>query len=168
MTSTVSKSVAAAAGTAIVAVAATSAVTIGTSAADPADPRARTLAYVVVYDPDEQASDDLPPTGISAGDRFVFAGDLRQGGSKVGRFFGSDLAVDGRYQGAVQSFVLLVPGGSLILEGGLTNLAVSGTPAPARQQLAILGGTGKYAGARGDVTTKDLSATRQRFTITLR
>ncbi len=128
----------------------------------------RTLTYTLVLDESSLVADDVDPAGTSPGDRYVFAATLRQRGSDVGRLLGTTTAVDATYQGVLQQYTLLLPGGSLEVQGGGTSLRVPGTVAPAKQRAAVVGGTGTYSGARGTYAVEDLSDTRQRVTITLR
>ena len=81
------------------------------------------------------------------GDRYAVYGELTDGGGqKLGEFFSQNVGVDSPFQvtgegvGAFEIHTLTLPGGTIVgtgVGGGL------------ERSFAIVGGTGKYAGARG-------------------
>ncbi len=89
------------------------------------------------------------PTGKvpSKGERYSVYGELMDGaGAKVGEFYSQSVGVDSPFQltgdgiGAFEIHTLTLPGGTIVgvgVGGGL------------ERTYAIVGGTGKYAGARG-------------------
>lgn len=106
----------------------------------------------------KQAIVDSPPKGSSQGDLFAFHGvvQVHKGGRQSGRFGGACVQLD-KTRGAPSdsscSVDYVLPGGQLHTElFGANDLLLSGRPVP----FAILGGTGKYAGARGDGTIRTL------------
>jgi Dirigent-like protein len=111
---------------------------------------------------------DAKPKGVSAGDITVFSADVLAGTRPAGRLEGTTVAIDNRYQGVSFSFVVYLPGGMLTLAGGGLNGHVPGLPAHLPDDLAVTGGTGEYAGARGVATLKNLGPTTQRLTLSLR
>jgi len=111
---------------------------------------------------------DAKPKGVSPGDLTVFSADVRAGTRPAGRLEGTTIAIDNRYQGVSFSFVVYLPGGMLTLAGGGLNGHVPGLPAHLPDDLAVTGGTGEYAGARGVATLKNLGPTTQRLTLSLR
>ncbi len=111
---------------------------------------------------------DAKPKGVSPGDITVFSADVLDGTRRAGRLEATSVAIDPRYQGVTFSFVVYLPGGMLTLAGGGLNGHVPGLPAHLPDDLAVTGGTGEYAGARGVATLKNLGPTTQRLTLTLR
>ena len=111
---------------------------------------------------------DAKPKGVSPGDITVFSADVIDGTRHAGRLEGTSVAIDPRYQGVTFSFVVYLPGGMLTLAGGGLNGHVAGLPAHLPDDLAVTGGTGDFAGARGVATLKALGPTTQRLTLSLR
>lgn len=111
---------------------------------------------------------DAKPKGVSPGDITVFSADVLDGKRHAGRLEATTVAIDPRYQGVTFSFVVYLPGGMLTLAGGGLNGHVPGLPAHLPDDLAVTGGTGEYAGARGVATLKKLGPTTQRLTLILR
>ncbi len=81
------------------------------------------------------------------GDRYAVYGELHEpGGDKVGEFFSTNIGVDSPFQitgegtGAFEIHTLTLPGGTIV------GVGIGGG---AERSYAIVGGTGKYAGARG-------------------
>jgi allene oxide cyclase-like protein len=102
-----------------------------------------------------QANVDLGETGESAGDRFIFSGDLfdQKGGKNVGRFGGNCETLstgDGGLSLCTASFLLA--DGQIITQGVFDTAAAFGggetVPFP------ITGGTGSYHDARGSGTVQ--------------
>ena len=81
------------------------------------------------------------------GDRYAVYGELHDGsGTKVGEFFSQNVGVDSPFQitgegvGTFEIHTLTLPGGTIV---GV------GVGAGRERSYAIVGGTGKYTGARG-------------------
>jgi len=110
---------------------------------------------------------DAKPKGVSPGDITVFSADVLDGTRHAGRLEGTSVAIDPRYEGVTFSFVVYLPGGMLTLAGGGLNGHVPGLPAHLPDDLAVTGGTGDYAGARGVATLKNIGPTTQRLTLSL-
>jgi len=110
---------------------------------------------------------DAEPKGVSPGDITVFSADVLDGTRHAGRLEGTSVAIDPRYAGVTFSFVVYLPGGMLTLAGGGLNGHVPGLPAHLPDDLAVTGGTGEYAGARGVATLKNIGPTTQRLTLSL-
>lgn len=111
---------------------------------------------------------DAKPKGVSPGDITVFSADVLDGTRRAGRLEGTTVAIDPRYQGVSFSFVLYLPGGVLTLAGGGLNGHVPGLAAHLPNDLAVTGGTGEYAGARGVASLKEVGPATQRLSLTLR
>jgi hypothetical protein len=94
--------------------------------------------------------------GNSAGDEFVLATSLSRGGSPAGRALYVQTAVDDRYRGLSQVVQLMLPEGTLELQGaGLDRRAPGLAKPPVEWDYAIVGGTGAYTGASGIVHPVD-------------
>lgn len=92
-------------------------------------------------------TDTVKPALPGKGDQFAVYGELHQPGvGKVGEFFSTNIGVDSPFQitgegvGTFEIHTLTLDGGTIIgvgIGGGI------------EKSYAIVGGTGKYAGARG-------------------
>jgi hypothetical protein len=113
----------------------------------------RVTAVFTEFDPNI----DVGAAGFSLGDEVVFAGNLVRNGQQVGRV------------GVVCSFVstqntdhveaqcpatATLPDGQITIQGVIVNRALNWT-------LPITGGSGRYARARGEVTSRDISTPTQ-------
>jgi hypothetical protein len=129
--------------------------------------RSRVLTLTSVLDPRSVQTTDVGPKGPSAGDVTVFSAALRQGKRVVGRLEGTTTAADPKYQGDVKTEYLALHGGTIAIIGG----GQSGAPGVGRPDSKILdsvvGGTGRYLGARGSVSARDISDTTERITLRL-
>ena len=106
--------------------------------------------------------------GFSLDDQFTFAEDVFKGDTRIGDNSGmwTVVRVDDDGTATLQSpSTFSLPGGQITLDG----VTVFG---PGDEEFkqdpythAITGGTGKYATARGEVTTRDLSATEFEYTF---
>ena len=111
---------------------------------------------------------EAPPKGPSAGDVYVLTASLKRDGAAAGRAEYVQTVVDKRYRGIMMQIQLLLPDGSIALQGsGLGKRAPGTQPLSAQGDLAITGGTGAYAGASGVVHVKDTSETTQRLDVAL-
>ena len=105
---------------------------------------------------------DLGPAGKSPGDLYVYDGDVVVNGRTVGKVYGANTSI--RVEGAAETV-----SGQLTFElGGDDTLVVGGTsqyPADDNSGFirdkpftrVVFGGTGRYAGARGTITTTRIS-----------
>lgn len=102
------------------------------------------------------------PTKISTGDMIVFNNPLLEGGKRIGHLSASCVATktSSNFKNAqfncTGTFVL--PGGTLIASAMITGPGTDG---------AIVGGTGKYAGANGTFTTKETKGPASPVKVTL-
>jgi hypothetical protein len=97
-------------------------------------------AQVVVVDyPPTQSNEAEPPT---AGDIVVGQADLLRGSKKVGR---------ADFMGAITAFPMIAFYGTFTLPGGKVSVVDVADLSASKQTYAIVGGTGRYAGARGTV-----------------
>jgi hypothetical protein len=139
-------------------------VVVGVSLAGTDDlPSARTLT--IVQDPGAAHVTDTPPKGPSAGDLYVYSATIRSGDQVVGRLEGTTIAADSKYQGDVSTQYLALHDGTIAIVGG----GQSGAPGVGRPDNriydAVVGGTGRYAGAGGWVRAEDISATTELMTL---
>src|SRR4051794_21758720 len=94
--------------------------------------------------------------GDSGGDMFVLSTTLSRDGKVAGRAEYVQTAVDDRYRGISMTVHLLLPDGTLELQGAGLDRRAPGLPKlPAEAELAVVGGTGAYAGASGTVHPVD-------------
>jgi len=128
---------------------------------------ARTLVLEVRVEKASFVGNDIAPKGHSAGDTFTFSGSVTRAGKAFGRYEDVDVAVDEKIQGVVRNAALLLPDGTLVIQGAGGNVAASGWKPSVGDAFAVVGGTGAYAGARGTVHPKDLSDSVLRLTIQL-
>ena len=90
-----------------------------------------------------------PPSGPSAGDRFVFREELFRDGDRVGRDAGECVLVETQGENATVDCVatLELPGGQITVQG-LVDFADPQPPFT----IAVTGGTGRYRDADGELT----------------
>jgi hypothetical protein len=128
---------------------------------------ARTLKLTSTIDVHSVQTTDVGPSGPSAGDVSVYSATLRRGHRIVGRLEGTTTAADNRYQGDVKTEYLALHDGTIAIVGG----GQSGAPGVGRPDSrildAVVGGTGRYAGAGGSVSVKDVSDAVEVMTIRL-
>lgn len=126
---------------------------------------ARRLTLRVRFDPGASHNTDVPPSGPSAGDTAVYSATLRKSGRVVGRLEGVTVAADNKYQGDVSTQYLVLNDGTVAIVGG----GESGAPGVGRPDTriydAIVGGTGRYVGASGWVSVKNVSDTVEQMTL---
>ena len=109
---------------------------------------------------------DARPRGTSPGDVFVFSTSLRRGGSPDGRAEFVQTVVDPRYRGISMRADLLLSDGTLELQGaGLSRRAPGGAAPSSETDMAIVGGTGAYAGGSGSVKLVPSGRTTQRLEV---
>jgi hypothetical protein len=111
-----------------------------------------------------QRTIDVAPKGESVGDRLITSETLRSAGRPVARMEADCVLVDSVYQGAQCTATVIFHDGQLVLGG-----ATLSKPVPHigghDNEFAILGGTGRYAGATG---TAQLQSTRRQDRLTIR
>ncbi|MER7583868.1 hypothetical protein [Kitasatospora sp. NPDC097691] len=107
---------------------------------------------------------DLGPAGPSLGDLDVYSGTTVKDGRTVGRGGGSCQVVQTDAAGTTAQCLLTmeVDGGSLTLQ----SLWTKGSTAPL--DMAVTGGTGAYAGARGTVRFWDIGTPNERARAEIR
>jgi len=127
----------------------------------------RTLVLDVRFEKTSFVTDDVAPKGRSVGDTWVYSGAVTRAGAAFGRYEGVDVGVDGKIQGFVRTAMLLLSDGTIAVQGGGGNVGASGWKPGAKDELAVVGGTGAYAGVRGTLHVVELSDPVMRFTIKL-
>jgi hypothetical protein len=116
-------------------------------------------AFHIVNDTPPKLTGDHSP--FSAGDSFVFTSELRtKSGKHAGWLDGSCVAITGGKK-AVTSCE-----GVFRLAGGELILAATPPQSDGPTDIAIIGGTGAYAGVRGQVHSVTVSDTRNADTLT--
>lgn len=100
---------------------------------------------------------DLGAPGQTAGDLYAYHGDVERDGTKIGTVWGShiSLGVQGDRE-VVQGLITFRFGRSEIMAAGLAAYPLadqSGTVLNEPFKRPIIGGTGRYDGARGTLTT---------------
>jgi hypothetical protein len=133
------------------------AVSVGTGAFASSSSVSRTMTLVAVDIPKSEVHVDAGAKGDSPGDAVFFRETILRDGRKAG---GSEImcVVVGRDAGRCS--------GTLRLQGG-TLEASGGTHFGGRFSLPVVGGTGRYAGARGELTVVAVSEKRSRYEIEL-
>lgn len=117
----------------------------------------------VIFVPKEVAEIDNGAEGFSLGDDFVFSGNLRQGGERVGRYgvvctFIS--TADPDHVEAQCPATATLPGGQITVQGVVVNRSLDVT-------LPIIGGSGDYEGAEGQLVQRNIStATKIKAALT--
>ncbi|HEX4733359.1 MAG TPA: hypothetical protein VH247_03010 [Thermoleophilaceae bacterium] len=110
--------------------------------------------------------DAAKPKGRSAGDTISFSTTLVRDGKPAGRGEFAQTLADNRYQGVVMQVELLLPDGTISLTGGgLSRRAPGGADPRTQTELAVVGGTGAYAGANGTAKLMDVGRTSQRMDL---
>ena len=122
--------------------------------------RAETIKLTVIQDAPALTDVDIGPKGKSHGDMLAFDATIRSEGGHTGTLRGILFTVmlpgEGRpHEGRIgQLYFDLGNGNSLVVTGGTTYLGQNTEmTANAPQVRAVIGGTGEYIGARGQVTT---------------
>ena len=129
----------------------------------------RSLVLDVRFEKTSFVTDDVAPKGRSVGDTWVYSAAVTRAGAPFGRYEGVDVGVDGKIQGFVRTAMLLLSDGTIAVQGGGGNVGASGWKPGATENddLAVVGGTGAYAGVRGTLRAVELSDPVMRFTIML-
>jgi hypothetical protein len=114
------------------------------ASASPSDHRQERNVRIVAID---SFFVDNDPSGASGGDLFGSSGNLRHSGNRVGKF-SSACTLSPPVGGQCQATLIWRNRGSIQLAG---NIRIQGGD---RNRLAIVGGTGRFRGARGDSTVQ--------------
>jgi hypothetical protein len=97
--------------------------------------------------------------GASAGDVTVLATSLTRDGRPAGRALYVHTSLDDRYRGVSMIAHLLLPDGTIELQGEALERKAPGLGKPPTEfDLAIVGGTGAYAGATGTMHPVDIGS----------
>ena len=148
---------------AVAAAAVASAVPLASAPAAPSG----SFTLVASLDRHSMVTVDARPKGTSPGDVFVFSTSLRRDGKPDGRAEFVQTVVDPRYRGISMRADLLLSDGTLELQGAGLSRRAPGGAKPSETDMAIVGGTGAYAGASGSVKLVPSGRTTQRLEITL-
>ncbi len=124
-----------------------------------------TLVYSVKLVPGESGGIDGGAKGFSIGDTLVNVANLRQDGKPAGRVHITETVLDKKHEGTQQIFTIWLKGGTIEAVGGGVNKDIPGAPgSSAADARAIVGGTGDYVGASGQI---ELSPTGKTLTVRL-
>ena len=105
--------------------------------------------------------------GASPGETIVFSTTLRRAGKVAGRGEFVQTVVDPRYRGISIRADLLLPDGTIELQSAGVSVRPPGGAKPTREpDMAIVGGTGAYAGAAGTVRMTAAGHRTQRLELT--
>ena len=132
----------------------------GSVASSPASAATNTLDFTGVVTSYHVAL-DAKPAGASPGDIGYQTGLVYQHGKRVGRFQG--VCTNLPHASQQCSFTVGLPGGQLVIEAGYGPGFNTGSVALE----AVVGGTGTYAGARGQGRDRELSGTKLAFHVEL-
>jgi len=106
--------------------------------------------------------------GASPGETIVFSTTLKRAGKVAGRGEFVQTVVDPRYRGISIRADLLLPDGTIELQSAGVSVRPPGGAKPTREpDMAIVGGTGAYAGAAGTVRMTAAGHLKQRLVITI-
>lgn len=137
--------------------------TTGTASAGTAAHSSRT--FTVKAHPGSDSSIDVGDSGFSAGDEDLVVASLTRGGTHVGRLVGSCTNV--RVAASVDQlceFVLKLDHGQITASGTVR----AGQSGPETFRLPILGGTGRYQWAGGQIAVTPTSGGTLPIQVTLR
>jgi hypothetical protein len=109
-----------------------------------------TLTFMLDGEGGDYEEVDTGKKGISVGDRNLAAMTLESDGDIAGRLIMDCLAADPTYEGQVCSGIALISGGTLSFEQVGLHKPIPGID-PGAEAYAVTGGTGKYAGAGGEM-----------------
>jgi hypothetical protein len=104
--------------------------------------------------------------GHSPGETIVFSTALSENGKPSGRGEFVQTIVDPRFRGVSFRADLLLPTGTIELQGsGLSKRPPGGAIPKSEIDMAVVGGTGAYAGASGTVQVSRAGRTTQRLEV---
>lgn len=115
---------------------------------------------------------DLGPSGKSPGDLYVYAGDIKQRGRRAGSIYGSNTAIKivGDREIVQGQLSYDFGGGHTIVVSGVSAYPRDGRDGFIRGETfgrVVVGGTGIYSGARGNVGTTRLPSGDYRHVVRL-
>lgn len=138
--------------------------TTGTASAGTAASSARTFTVKAHHGSDSNI--DLGHAGFSAGDEDLLVASLTRGGKHVGHMVGNctTARVGARSADQLCEFVLKLPHGQVTAAGTVH----AGQSGPGAFELPILGGTGRYQGASGQIAVTATSGATIPIQVSLR
>jgi hypothetical protein len=99
---------------------------------------------------------DNRPKGHSVGDSFLISANLSEGSATVGRIEFVQSVIDKKYEGIQEVVTLVLADGTINAIGAGFNKTPAGlTKAQLPDSLGVAGGTGAYAGAKGELKIGD-------------
>jgi hypothetical protein len=125
-----------------------------------------TMTLTAAFEPRSMVKVGGGRRGPSAGETIVFSTSLRREGKPAGRGEFVQTVVDNRYRGISIRADLLLPDGTIELQGAGVSIRPPGGAKPSREtDLAIVGGTGAYAGAAGSADLTAAGHLKQRLEL---
>lgn len=94
---------------------------------------------------------DVGKKDESVGDRHIAAFTVLADGEPTGRAHSDCLVVDNAYEGQMCALVVMLPGGTISFQSAGLHKPL-GDADTSGERFAVTGGTGVYAGARGEMT----------------
>lgn len=150
MSSTVIRSLLAVAAVLAIGTTAACSGTTEEASASEKEPEPTTLTFTLDEAGGEFDQVDTGRKGESIGDRHVAAMTLLADGEPAGRMHTDCLVVDNAYEGQMCIAVAMLAGGTLSFQNAGLHKELAGVDG-AGDRFAVTGGTGEYAGARGEM-----------------
>src|SRR5690242_21392385 len=152
-------------GTTVVAAGAGAAAVLAVTGSATAGTAAAAGSFTVRAHHGSEANLDLGASGFSAGDQDLFTGALTRNGHHVGRLVGSCTTVRvGKTADQLCEFVLRLGKGQVTASGTVS----SGRSGPGTFVLPIVGGTGRYEGAGGQIAVTATNGSSFPIQVSLR
>jgi hypothetical protein len=125
-----------------------------------------TMTLFAAFEPRSMVKVGGGAKGPSPGETIVFSTALKREGKAAGRGEFVQTVVDPKYRGISIRADLLLADGTIELQGGGVSVRPPGGAKPTREtDMAIVGGTGAYAGAAGSVELSAAGHLKQRLDI---
>lgn len=125
-----------------------------------------TMALTAAFEPRSMVKVGGGSKGVGVGETIIFSTSLRRDGKPAGRGEFVQTVVDDRYRGISIRADLLLPEGTIELQGAGVSIRPPGGAKPSRETaMAIVGGTGAYAGAAGSANLSPAGHLKQRIEL---
>jgi len=126
-----------------------------------------TMTLTAAFEPRSMVKVGGGRQSVSPGETIVFSTTLTRAGKVAGRGEFVQTVVDPRYRGISTRADLLLPDGTIELQSAGVSVRPPGGAKPARNpDMAVVGGTGAYAGATGTVRITAAGHLKQRLELT--
>lgn len=125
-----------------------------------------TLTLTASFEPRSMSKVGAGRRGPTPGETIVFSTSLKREGKAAGRGEFVQTIVDPRYRGVSTTADLLLSDGTIELQGaGLSGRPPGGAKPSRESDMAVVGGTGAYAGAGGTVRILPAGHLTQRLVL---